>query len=102
MSKIEIYYFSGTGNSLHVSQEIQKRITDATLMPLLSLLNEEVIEMMASNSPKGLQPSFIIAQNWASTITEKNILALEDNEKKELDIIVKTIINKKRILVKIA
>jgi hypothetical protein len=35
MSKVEIYYFSGTGNSLHVAQEIQKRIPDTTLIPLL-------------------------------------------------------------------
>ncbi len=166
MSKVEIYYFSGTGNSLHVAREIQKRIPDTTLIPLLSLLNEEAIEMkgdtigivfpiylsstpipvrelikkiyfkpgqylfavttncgypgkveyylermlvkrgkeldfyhtlkMASNTPKGLQPSFMIAQNWASTITEKNISALEENLQKELDIIVKAIINKEK------
>jgi len=47
MSKVEIYYFSGTGNSLHVAQEIQKRIPDTTLIPLLSLLNEEAIELKA-------------------------------------------------------
>jgi len=166
MSKVEIYYFSGTGNSLHVAQEIQKRIPDTTLIPLLSLLNEEAIELkadiiglvfpiylnstpipvrefikkihfkpeqflfavttncgypgkleyylerllakrgmeldfyhtlkMASNSPKGLQPSFMIAQNWASTITEKNISALEENVQKEMDRIVKAIINKEK------
>jgi len=166
MDKIEIYYFSGTGNSLHVAQEIQKRIPNTTLMPILSLLNEEAIELkgdiiglvfpiylsstpvpvrefirkihfkpeqflftvttncgypgkvelylerllakrgkeldfyytlkMASNSPKGLQPSFMIAQNWASTITEKNILVLEENVQKKLNIIVKAIINKKK------
>ncbi len=32
MSKIEIYYFSGTGNSLHIAREIQKRIPDTTLI----------------------------------------------------------------------
>jgi len=166
MSKVEIYYFSGTGNSLHVAQEIQKRIPDTTLIPLLSLLNEETIEMkadmiglvfpiylsstpipvrefirkikfkpgqflfavttncgypgkvelylekllakrgkeldfyytlkMASNTPKGLQPSLMIAQNWASTITEKNISALEENVQKDLDIIVKAITNKEK------
>jgi len=166
MSKVEIYYFSGTGNSLHVAQEIQKRIPDTTLIPLLSLLNEEAIELkadriglvfpiylsstpipvrefikkihfkpeqflfavttncgypgkleyylerllarrgkklnfyytlkMVSNSPKGLQPSFMIAQNWASTITEKNISALEEHVQKELDIIGKAIINKEK------
>jgi len=166
MSKVEIYYFSGTGNSLHVAQEIQKSIPDTTLIPLLSLLNEEAIELkadmiglvfpiylsstpipvrefikkihfkpgqylfavttncgypgkveyylekllakrgkeldfyytlkMVSNNPKGLQPSFMIAQNWASTITEKNISALEENVQKELDIIVKAITNKEK------
>lgn len=166
MSKVEIYYFSGTGNSLHIAQEIQKRIPDTTLIPLLSLLNEKAIELkgdmiglvfpiylnstpipirefikkihfkpgqylfavttncgypgkveyyldrllakrdkeldfyhtlkMASNSPKGLQPSFMIAQNWASTITEKNISALEENVQKELNIIGKAIINKEK------
>ncbi len=166
MSKVKIYYFSGTGNSLHVAQEIQKQIPDTTLIPLLSLLNKEAIELkadiiglvfpiylsstpipvrefikkihfkpeqylfavttncgypgkleyyleklltkrgkrldfyytlkMASNTPKGLQPSFMIAQNWASTITEKNISALEENVQKELDIIVKAITNKEK------
>jgi len=166
MSKLEIYYFSGTGNSLHIAQEIQKRIPDTTLIPLLSLLNKEAIELkadmlglvfpiylsstpipvrefikkihikpgqylfavttncgypgkleyylerllarrgkklnfyytlkMVSNSPKGLQPSFMIAQNWASTITAKNISALEENVQKELDRIVKAIINKEK------
>jgi NAD-dependent dihydropyrimidine dehydrogenase PreA subunit len=166
MSKVEIYYFSGTGNSLHVAQEIQKRIPDTALIPILSLLNEEAIELkgdviglvfpiylsstpipvrkfinkihfkpgqylfavttncgypgnvdiylerllakkskdlafyytlkMISNSPKGLQPSFMISQNWANTITEQHILDLEKNVQKELDIISKAIINKER------
>jgi ferredoxin/flavodoxin len=166
MSKIEIYYFSGTGNSLHISQEIQKRIPAATITPLLSLLNEEIIEIkgdiiglifpvyltstpipvrefikrihfkpeqyffavttncgypgnvdyylerllakrgkkldfyytlkMASNSPKGLQPSFRIDQNWVDTITDKDIMALEENVQKKLEIVVKVIINKEK------
>jgi ferredoxin len=40
----EIYYFSGTGNSLHVARELQKRIPDTKLIPIVSLLNEENIE----------------------------------------------------------
>lgn len=44
MSKVAIYYFSGTGNSLHVARELQKRIPETTLIPMVSLLNQEVIE----------------------------------------------------------
>jgi flavodoxin len=32
--RIEIYYFSGTGNSLHVARELQKRLPDAALVPI--------------------------------------------------------------------
>jgi NAD-dependent dihydropyrimidine dehydrogenase PreA subunit/flavodoxin len=39
----EIYYFSGTGNSLHVAQELQKRIPEAGLFPILSLVNQETV-----------------------------------------------------------
>jgi NAD-dependent dihydropyrimidine dehydrogenase PreA subunit/flavodoxin len=39
-----IYYFSGTGNSLHVAKELQKRIPGAELIPVVSLLGENVIE----------------------------------------------------------
>lgn len=35
----EIYYFSGTGNSLYVARELQKRIPDSTLVPIAALLN---------------------------------------------------------------
>jgi NAD-dependent dihydropyrimidine dehydrogenase PreA subunit len=37
----EIYYFSGTGNSLHVAEELQKRIPEAQLIPILSLVDRE-------------------------------------------------------------
>lgn len=40
----EIYYFSGTGNSLHVAKELQKRIPETRLVPMVSLLNQDVIE----------------------------------------------------------
>jgi len=43
----EIYYFSGTGNSLHVAKELQKRIPDTKLLPIANLLNKEVIEANA-------------------------------------------------------
>ena len=40
----EIYYFSGTGNSLHVAENLQKKISDSKLMPIVSLLWKDVIE----------------------------------------------------------
>jgi len=44
MSDVEIYYFSGTGNSLHVAKELQKRIPETNLIPIVSLLDKDVIE----------------------------------------------------------
>jgi NAD-dependent dihydropyrimidine dehydrogenase PreA subunit/flavodoxin len=43
----QIYYFSGTGNSLYVAQELQKRIPDASLTPVVSLLDQEVVKTQA-------------------------------------------------------
>jgi ferredoxin/flavodoxin len=43
----EIYYFSGTGNSLHVAKELQKRIPGANLTPVVNLLDEDVIQTQA-------------------------------------------------------
>lgn len=40
----EIYYFSGTGNSLHVARELEKRIPETKLIPVVSLLKKENIE----------------------------------------------------------
>lgn len=37
----EIFYFSGTGNSLHVAREIQRRIPGTRLTPIVSLLDGE-------------------------------------------------------------
>jgi NAD-dependent dihydropyrimidine dehydrogenase PreA subunit/flavodoxin len=39
----EIYYFSGTGNSLHVAKELQRRITGTKLIPVMSLVNQESV-----------------------------------------------------------
>ena len=39
-----VYYFSGTGNSLHVAKELQKRIAKTNLIPIAGLLNNEVIK----------------------------------------------------------
>ena len=44
MSSIGIYYFSGTGNSLYVAKELQKRIERAKLIPVISRLDREVVE----------------------------------------------------------
>ena len=43
----EIYYFSGTGNSLHVAKELQRRIPETSLVPVVSLLDEGSIETHA-------------------------------------------------------
>ena len=43
----EIYYFSGTGNSLHVAMELQKRIPETELMPIVSLLDRNTIKTSA-------------------------------------------------------
>ena len=40
----EIYYFSGTGNSLYIASELRKRIPGARLIPMVSLLGEDVIK----------------------------------------------------------
>ena len=166
MSKVEIYYFSGTGNSLHVARELQRRIPETTLIPMVSLLDEDVIETkgetigfvfpiyvsstpypvrrflkkidlkptqyifaittncgypgkvniylekllknrgksidayftlkMMGNSPKGLMPSFMIAQDWASRITKEAISAFEYAVQNELDTIHKVIMNKEK------
>ncbi len=40
----EIYYFSGTGNSLHVAKELQKRIPETELIPIVSLLDKDVLK----------------------------------------------------------
>ncbi len=44
MSKTVIYYFSGTGNSLHAARELQKRIPGTELVPIVSLLNRDAVE----------------------------------------------------------
>lgn len=36
---IELYFFSGTGNSLHIARELNSRFPDSKLIPIASLLN---------------------------------------------------------------
>lgn len=43
----EIYYFSGTGNSLFVAEELQKRLPEVKLIPIVSLMNSEIIKTVA-------------------------------------------------------
>ena len=44
---MEIYYFSGTGNTLFVARELQQRFPEAELVPLASVLNQDVIRSSA-------------------------------------------------------
>jgi len=39
----EIYYFSGTGNSLHVAKELQKRLPGSELISIVSILDNDVV-----------------------------------------------------------
>lgn len=43
----EIYYFTGTGNSLFVAEELHKQLPESKLIPIVSLLNLEFIETEA-------------------------------------------------------
>lgn len=40
----EIYYFSGTGNSLYMAKELQERLPEVSLIPMVSLLHKDIIE----------------------------------------------------------
>ncbi len=42
-----VYYFSGTGNSLHVAKELQRRVPGTDLVAMVSLLDRDVIETQA-------------------------------------------------------
>lgn len=42
--KTNIYFFSGTGNSLHVAKELGEKISDAEVIPMTSLLGENSVE----------------------------------------------------------
>jgi len=49
MEKTEIYYFSGTGNSLHIAKELERRIPNIRLIPIVGLSNEENVKTKAEN-----------------------------------------------------
>lgn len=40
----EIYYYSGTGNSLHVARELQRRIPESNLIPIVRLLGNDMVK----------------------------------------------------------
>ncbi len=40
----QIYYFSGTGNSLFVARELQKRLPDARLLPIAAFFSEPRVQ----------------------------------------------------------
>jgi ferredoxin len=44
---IDIYFYSGTGNSLHVAREMQSRIPEANLIPIIHLLRCGTIKTTA-------------------------------------------------------
>lgn len=41
---IEVYYFSGTGNSLHVAKELQSRLPETKLIPIVGLLSKDSVK----------------------------------------------------------
>lgn len=47
MVKTKIYYFSGTGNSLHIARELQKRIPDSLLLPILAFKDMDLVKVDA-------------------------------------------------------
>jgi ferredoxin len=55
---IRVYYFSGTGNSLHVARELQRRIPEISLVPMLSLLPQHTIRA-ASGSVGFIYPIYL-------------------------------------------
>jgi ferredoxin len=41
---MQLYYFSGTGNSLHIAQELQKRMPESQLVPIVGCLREQKLQ----------------------------------------------------------
>ncbi|MFP4640642.1 MAG: EFR1 family ferrodoxin [Dehalococcoidia bacterium] len=44
---IQIYYLSGTGNSLHVARELERRLPETALVPIISVFKNDKIEATA-------------------------------------------------------
>lgn len=45
--KIQVFYFSGTGNSLHVARELKQRIPEIELIPVVVTLKKDSVEVAA-------------------------------------------------------
>lgn len=67
----EIYYLSGTGNSLHVAKELQKRIPDTELIPLPGIKNKEGIKTEAEAVGFVFPIHFMTAPKVVFSILEK-------------------------------
>ena len=37
MGEVDIYYYSGTGNSMHIARELQKRIPKTNVIPITTV-----------------------------------------------------------------
>jgi len=61
----EIYYFSGAGNSFYVAKELQKRIIDSKLIPIVSLLKQKIIEVHGETVGKDWKNILKQAYFWA-------------------------------------
>jgi hypothetical protein len=66
----EIYYFSGTGNSLHVAKELQKRLPDAELVPILGLVGE------GSVRTRGVTVGFVFPQPSSGSAEGSRVLSI--------------------------
>lgn len=67
----EIYYFSGTGNSLHVAQELKKRIPETNLIPIVSLKGKDIIETNGETVGFVFPIHFMTAPAIVKSIMEK-------------------------------
>jgi ferredoxin len=47
MNKMEIFYFSGTGNSLHIAKKLQEKIPGAELIPIAQLMGRKLVKPKA-------------------------------------------------------
>jgi ferredoxin len=69
MTNTEIYYFSGSGNSLHVARELQKGLPQSALIPLVGLLGQPSVVTRAE------AVGFVFPQHgWQMPVMVKEIL----------------------------
>lgn len=74
---IEIYYFSGTGNSLYIARELAKKL-DAKLIPIASVIKKDKIRLNADK----IGIIFPVYINEPPVIVKKFIEKLENLENK--------------------